>query len=230
MGQAVSARFVADEKVELVGAVDPGGMSDRIATSIDKLPLDLKADVALDFSTAQAVRENIEPCLKRGWDVLIGVTGLGEDDYRTFGGLALKYSRRVVLVPNFTIGMNILLKAAREAAKFFKHVEIIELHHDKKVDAPSGTAIHTAHLIAGERKPSLPPGGDSASRGLIVDGIPVHSVRLQGLLAHQEVIFGNEGEVLTIRHDTMERSAFMSGIYMAIEKLPSMESGFTIGF
>jgi 4-hydroxy-tetrahydrodipicolinate reductase len=142
--------------------------------------------------------------------------------------MASSYKRRVVLVPNFTIGMNVLLRAAKEAAGLFRHVEIIEMHHDRKVDAPSGTALFTARSIA-ENRPGIAPGGGQPSRGQIEKGIPIHSVRMQGLLAHQEVLFGNEGEVLTIRHDTTDRSAFMPGIYLAIERLPSLEPGFYMG-
>jgi 4-hydroxy-tetrahydrodipicolinate reductase len=242
MGRAISSRFLSDGKLQLVGMVDPAYPQETAGTLSDSahagppqvkdladLPDDLAADVALDFSTVAAVRGNIEPCLKRGWDVLVGVTGFEDDDHKRFESLAAKYRKRVVLVPNFTIGMNLLFRFAQEAARVFKHVEIIELHHDRKVDSPSGTAVHTARLIGRNRESTSPPGGSDASRGHLIDGIPVHAIRLQGLLAHQEVMFGNEGEVLTIRHDTMDRGAFMSGIYLAIEKLPALHAGFTVG-
>jgi 4-hydroxy-tetrahydrodipicolinate reductase len=236
MGASIASRFVSDAKVELVGAVDvaqqapTAGTAPPIVSKLGDLPATLRADMILDFSTASAVKENLEPCLKRGWDALIGVTGFSESEMDSFRSLATKYKRRVALVPNFTIGVNLLLRIAKEAARLFRHVEIIEMHHDRKVDAPSGTALYTARTIA-ENRTASPPGekGGQQSRGHVECGIPIHSVRMQGLLAHQEVLFGNEGEVLTIRHDTMDRSAFMPGIYLAIEKLPSLEPGFYVG-
>jgi 4-hydroxy-tetrahydrodipicolinate reductase len=242
MGRTIAGRFLADGKVDLVAAVDPaaegksvGGLAGTsiqgptIVADVADLPDSIVADIALDFSTAAASRLHIEHCLKRGWDILIGVTGFAENDYASFASLAEKYSRRVVVVPNFSLGVNLLLRFAQDAARVFGRVEIIELHHDKKTDAPSGTAIHTAGTIARARRPPPHRGPDDPSRGRSVDGIPVHAVRLPGLLAHQEVIFGGEGEVLTIRHDTTDRSAFLSGIYLAIEHMPSLPPGFVRG-
>lgn len=242
MGRAISSRFLTDGKVELVGAVDPFAAGENVgmlagietpgpvvAGAVDSLPDDLEADIVLDFSTADAVRKNIPECLNRGWDVLIGVTGFNDEDLKNFEMLADDTSRRVVLVPNFTIGVNLMMKFAREAATIFDRVEIIEMHHDRKADAPSGTALHTAKLIASEKKRPSALTPDDRSRGRIEDEIPVHAVRLPGLLAHQEVIFGSDGEALTIRHDTTDRSAFLTGIYLAIEKMPSLSPGFTRG-
>ncbi len=242
MGRAISARFLTDGRVDLVGACDPAGIGKStgalanvdidgptISASVENLPGDLTADIALDFSTPDGTRKNLPLCIERGWDVLIGVTGYSEKDIEIFNELSLKHSRRIVLVPNFTPGVNLMLKFAKEAAKFFNHVEIIELHHDKKTDAPSGTALHTAQLIGSNRVPEPPPGPDDRSRGRIENEIPIHAVRLPGLLAHQEILFGSEGEVLTIRHDTTDRSAFLSGIYLAIDKLPNLPPGFIKG-
>jgi len=234
MGRAITARFQADGKVELVGAVDPAGVGSEspgpaIVAALDHLPNDLRADIALDFSTASATRGHLEQCLSRGWDILIGATGFTGEDHAAFAALAEKHSRRVVLVPNFTLGINLLLRFARDAARVFERAEIIELHHDRKADAPSGTALHTAGLIAQSRNPSPPPGPDDPSRGRIAENVPVHAVRLPGLLAHQEVLFGGEGEVLTIRHDITDRSAFLSGIYLAIDRLPRLAPGLVKG-
>jgi 4-hydroxy-tetrahydrodipicolinate reductase len=137
--------------------------------------------------------------------------------------------RRVVIVPNFTLGVNLMLRILKDACKVYKNAEIIELHHDKKIDAPSGTAIHTSHLISQNMKPDIPPGAKDESRGKFVENIPVHAIRLPGLLAHQEVIFGGPGEVFTIRHDTTDRDAFLNGIYLAIENLEKLEPGLTVG-
>jgi 4-hydroxy-tetrahydrodipicolinate reductase len=242
MGRAIAARFLVDGKVDLAGAVDSVEIGSNIgdltgcetagpaiAASVDDLDSNLKADIVLDFSTVEGNRSNLEACLKRGWDVLIGVTGFTEDDTRKFSEASGKYKKRIVLVPNFTPGVNLMLRFAKEASKVFERVEIIELHHDKKVDAPSGTALHTAKLISDARtKPdALTP--EDRSRGRIEDGIPIHAVRLPGLLAHQEILFGSDGEVLTIRHDTTDRGAFLSGIYLAIEKMPGLEPGFVKG-
>ncbi|MCX6645240.1 MAG: 4-hydroxy-tetrahydrodipicolinate reductase [bacterium] len=245
MGRVIAGRFLTDGKVALVGAVDPNGAGEKIGKpaginfeslevvrSINDLPADIKADVVLDFSVADATRANIKACLERGWDVIIGATGFNEDDHRLFKELAEKYSKRIVLVPNFTPGINLLLKIAEMAARIFPKAEIIEMHHDRKLDAPSGTAIHTAKIISEARKEGKITdlsGTEDRSRGRIENGIPIHAVRLPGLLAHQEVIFGSEGEVLTIRHDTTDRGAFLTGIYLAIERLEELKPGFTVG-
>jgi len=242
MGRAVAFRFLKDGILEVVGAVDPdaagqpvgslvgvGDAGPTIVANAIELPKDLDADIALDFSLPDGTRSNLEPCLEKGMDALIGVTGFSHDDLSRFAELAEKHSRRVVLVPNFTLGVNLMLRFAREASRVFKRVEIIELHHDRKADAPSGTALHTARLIASERTPLESPTPKDRSRGRIEQEIPIHAVRLPGLLAHQEVIFGSDGEVLTIRHDTTDRSAFVTGIYLAIEKLPNLEPGFVTG-
>ena len=229
MGKAISARFKVDKRIELAALIDPAGEEPDILPSLESLPHNFHADLALDFSTVQATRAHAETCLKRGWDLLIGVTGFEESDIARFKNLAEAYQRRIVVVPNFSIGVNLLFKFASQAAKFFTHVEIIEMHHDKKVDAPSGTAVYTARIIGAEKVGSEPPNPEDRSRGKLIEGVPVHAVRLQGLLAHQEVMLGNEGEVLTIRHDTTDRTAFLKGIYLAIENMDKLPPGFKLG-
>jgi len=219
MGVTISGRFLTDGKIELVGACDVAGVgnpagdegSPLIVRSVKDLPADLEADLVLDFSNPEGTRENLALIMERGWDLLIGATGHTVEDIENLTKAAEKYSRRIVLVPNFTPGVNLMFKFAKMASRVFKDVEIIEMHHEKKLDAPSGTALHTAKLIGDEKN------------------IPIHSVRLPGLLAHQEVIFGSEGEVLTIRQDTIDRGAFLSGIYLAIEKMEDLEAGFVMG-
>jgi len=242
MGVAVSAKFLTDGKVKLVGACDlvdvgktVGSLSGLdidsplIVRSVNDLPDSLEVDVVLDFSKPDGIRENLNLIMERGWDLLIGATGHTEEDIEIFTKSADKYSRRIVLVPNFTLGVNLMLKFSSIAAKVFNDVEIIEMHHDKKVDAPSGTALHTARLIADASGKSEPPGLGDDSRGRIEENIPIHAIRLPGLLAHQEIIFGSDGEVLRIRHDTTDRAAFLSGIYLALSKIKTLPPGFTHG-
>ncbi|MFH1675853.1 MAG: 4-hydroxy-tetrahydrodipicolinate reductase [bacterium] len=242
MGRTVGRRFLVDKKVELAGAIDcacagkscgsiygidqPGP---DIMVKIEDLPNSIEADIALDFSVVENSEARIEACMVRGWDVLIGTTGFGESEKSAFIKLAEKYDRRIVLVPNFTLGVNLLMKFSEIAGGVFEHAEIIELHHDKKTDAPSGTSVRTANLIASGRDRPEPPGPLDPSRGKTVDNIPIHSVRLPGLIAHQEVIFGGEGEILTIRHDTTDRAAFLPGIYLAIDRINKLKPGFHIG-
>jgi len=242
MGRTVGKRFLIDKKVELVGAIDPAcaGKScgsiygidlpgPEITAKIENLPDTIKADIALDFSIVEKAVARIEACLVRGCDVLIGTTGFGEKEKSAFKKLSGKYGRRIVQVPNFTLGVNLLLKFSKMAGGIFEHAEIIELHHDKKADAPSGTSVRTANVISSGKDRAEPPGPTDASRGKKVDNIPIHSVRLPGLIAHQEVIFGGEGEILTIRHDTTDRAAFLPGIYLAIERIKNLKPGFHIG-
>ena len=242
MGKTIGSRFLNDGIVDYVGAID----ASEVGTPVGKLvnsaidgpiirsspgdfPENLEADMVLDFSTASAARNNLEPCLRRGWNYIIGATGFFEEDHMSMQLLAKKYSRRIVLVPNFTLGVNLMLRFVQDAARIYENVEIIELHHDKKVDAPSGTAYQTAHLIAEAGMSASPPNAEDKSRGKVIKNIPIHAVRLPGLLAHQEVLFGGEGEVLTIRHDTTDRNAFLGGIYLAIRKLPELNPGLTFG-
>jgi len=234
MGRTIGTRFVEDGIVELVAGFDPVNQDPvvgyiPIAESFDALPDNLEADLVLDFSTAEAAEGNIIKYLENGLDVIIGATGFDESDKLKFAGLAEKFKKRIVLVPNFTPGANLLMKFARDAARVFKNIEIIEMHHDRKIDAPSGTALHTAAMVNESGSRGAPPTPSDRSRGRIEGNVPVHAVRLPGLLAHQEILCGSEGEVLTIRHDTTDRSAFLSGIYLAIEKLPNLKPGFTTG-
>lgn len=245
MGRVIADRFTQDGRIRMVGLVDPAGVGGKFwdytgigvggpegYKAVREIPSNLEADVVVDFSVADGTRENVGPCLERGWDMIIGTTGFDEKDLRNFRELAEKHSRRVLLVPNFTLGVNLLMKMVEMAAKVFPKVEIIEMHHDRKLDAPSGTAIYTAKIISEARKAvEVREQGsmDDRSRGRDEDGIPIHAVRLPGLLAHQEVVFGSEGEVLTIRHDTTDRGAFLTGIYLAIERLNELPPGLEIG-
>jgi 4-hydroxy-tetrahydrodipicolinate reductase len=163
-------------------------------------------DAAVDFTTPEAVPANVRAALEQGVSCVVGTTGW---EPAALGALAAEKGLRLFVAPNFSLGAVLMMRFAAEAARHFESVEIVELHHPDKADAPSGTARRTADLI----------GGDPA----------IHSVRLPGLVAHQEVIFGGEGQLLTIRHDTTGRESFADGVLLALEKLPELPPGLTIG-
>ena len=163
-------------------------------------------DAAVDFTTPEAAPENVRAALEQGVSCIVGTTGW---DPQPLGALALERGLRLFVAPNFSIGAVLMMRFAQQAAVYFPRAEIIELHNEAKKDAPSGTAKATAELI----------GGDPA----------IHSVRLPGLVAHQEVIFGGEGQLLTIRHDTTARESFADGVLLALEKLPDLAPGLTLG-
>jgi len=164
------------------------------------------ADAAVDFTRPEAVEENVRVALEAGLPVVIGTTGF---DQERVGGLARAHELPVFYAPNFALGAVLMMRFAAEAGKVMAKAEIIELHHDQKLDAPSGTAKATAALLP--------------------DGTPIHSVRLPGLVAHQEVIFGGRGETLTIRHDTTSREAFVPGVLLALERIRDLPPGLTVG-
>jgi 4-hydroxy-tetrahydrodipicolinate reductase len=164
------------------------------------------ADAAVDFTRPEAVEENVRVCLEDGVPVVVGTTGF---DQERVAALARVHELPVFYAPNFALGGVLMMRFAAEAGKLMPHAEIIELHQDTKLDAPSGTAKATAELLPGET--------------------PIHSVRLPGLVAHQEVIFGARGQTLTIRHDTTSREAFVPGVLLALEKLRTLPPGLTVG-
>jgi 4-hydroxy-tetrahydrodipicolinate reductase len=166
-------------------------------------------DVAIDFTRPDAVRANVEACLGAGIPCVVGTSGIGPADLAAFDELARRRDIACLVVPNFAVGAVLMMRFAAEAAKYMPSAEIVELHHETKVDAPSGTASATAGLIPGD--------------------VPIHSVRLPGLVAHQEVLFGGHGQLLTIRHDTLSREAFVPGVLLALERLSALESGVTVG-
>ena len=166
-------------------------------------------DAAIDFTRPDAVRGNVEACLGGGIPCVVGTTGLGPDDLAAFDALAREQGITCFVAPNFAIGAVLMMRFAAEAARYMPSAEIIELHHETKVDAPSGTAKATAELIQGD--------------------VPIHSIRLPGLVAHQEVLFGGDGQLLTIRHDTLSREAFAPGVLLALERLPALPPGVTVG-
>ncbi|MEV4615629.1 4-hydroxy-tetrahydrodipicolinate reductase [Kitasatospora sp. NPDC049258] len=194
------------------------------------------AQVAVELTHPDSVMANLDFCLRQGIHVVTGTTGWTEERLATVRGLLAQSPRTGLLIaPNFSIGAVLAMQFAQQAAKYFESVEVVELHHDRKADAPSGTATRTAQLIAAARdKAGLPRQSDPTTHGLPgargadVDGVPVHSVRLRGLLAHQEVLFGDAGETLTLRHDSLHHSSFMPGILLGVRTVVD-RPGLTLG-
>ncbi|KOP28001.1 dihydrodipicolinate reductase [Hapalosiphon sp. MRB220] len=190
----------------------------------------MQPGVIVDFTHPDSVYDNIRSAIAYGIRPVVGTTGLSPEQIRDLTDFADKASTGCLLIPNFSIGMVLLQQAAVTASQYFDHVEIIELHHNQKADAPSGTAIQTAQMLAEMGKTFNPaivketeklPG----SRGSIADeGIRIHSIRLPGLIAHQEVIFGAPGQIYTLRHDTSDRAAYMPGVLLAIRKVLELKS------
>jgi 4-hydroxy-tetrahydrodipicolinate reductase len=196
--------------------------------------VDAKTDVVIDFTHPDVVMDNLKFLIDNGIHAVVGTTGFTDERLSEVKAwLADKPDVAVLIAPNFAIGAVLSMRFAQQAARFFESVEVIELHHPHKADAPSGTAARTARLIAEARK-DLPPNPDATStglegaRGADVDGIPVHSVRLAGLIAHQEVLFGTEGETLTIRHDSLDRTSFVPGVLLAVRRVHE-HPGLTVG-
>ena len=166
-------------------------------------------DAALDFTRPDAVRANVGRCLEAGVPCVVGATGLGQADLAALDELGCERDVACFVAPNFAVGAVLMMRFAAEAARYLPRAEIVELHHETKLDAPSGTARATAEALGGE--------------------VPIHSVRLPGLVAHQEVLLGGEGQVLTIRHDTLSREAFVPGVLLALDRLSSLPPGLTVG-
>ena len=194
------------------------------------------ADVAVELTVPDASPDNVRHCVERGVHVVVGTTGWDDDRLDALRAqLEQSPEVGVLIAPNFAIGAILMMQFARQAARFYESVEVIELHHPAKVDAPSGTAARTARLIAGAREeaglgevPDATTHDPEGARGARVDGIPVHAVRLRGLVAHQEVLFGGVGEMLTIRHDSFDRVSFMPGVLEGVRQV-ARHPGVTVG-
>ncbi|WP_431239672.1 4-hydroxy-tetrahydrodipicolinate reductase [Mycolicibacterium aichiense] len=195
---------------------------------------DSDTEVVIDFTHPDVVMDNLKFLIDNGIHAVVGTTGFTDERLDTVRSwLADRPESAVLIAPNFAIGAVLSMHFAQKAAPYFESVEVIELHHPHKADAPSGTATRTARLIAEARK-GLPPNPDATStglegaRGADVDGVPVHSIRLTGLVAHQEVLFGTLGETLTIRHDSLDRTSFVPGVLLAVRQVAN-RAGLTIG-
>jgi 4-hydroxy-tetrahydrodipicolinate reductase len=227
MGSQVLAAVAATDGMEPSAQVDAGD---------DREPL-RACDVVVDFTHPDAVMGNLQWCVGRGLATVVGTSGVSGDrlaELRQW--LAGAPQVRVLVVPNFSVGAVLMMRFAEQAARFFPAAEIIELHHAGKADAPSGTASRTAAMIAGARTaaglgaaPDATVSELAGARGALVEGVRVHSVRLAGLVAHQEVLLGGTGEVLTIRHDSLDRSSFMPGVVAAIRGIAALPPGLTVG-
>jgi 4-hydroxy-tetrahydrodipicolinate reductase len=246
MGQEVLKALTPQEGFQIVAAVDrheigrparelvgPNGpdlvIEDRLGPALDRSP----ADVIVDFSHHSVAPTHAETAAKRGASFVIGCTGLGNDDIAMLRGTCTEFKVSGMYVPNFAIGAVLMMKFAELAARWLPDAEIIELHHDRKEDAPSGTAMLTAEKIqaartSAPRKLPKPFFKVEGARGGLAHEVPVHSIRLPGLLAHQEVIFGGPGETLTIRHDSLDRAGFMNGVRLAARQVRSLD-GLVIG-
>jgi 4-hydroxy-tetrahydrodipicolinate reductase len=226
VGVAMCAAVRDAADLELSAEVDAG---DPLSSFTDSA-----TEVVIDFTHPDAVMDNLEFLIGNGIHAVVGTTGFTDsrlDQVRSW--LIDNPTTGVLIAPNFAIGAVLSMHFAQKAAPYFESAEVIELHHPQKADAPSGTATRTAKLIAEARK-GLPPNPDATgtglpgARGADVDGIPVHSIRLTGLVAHQEVLFGTMGETLTIRHDSLDRTSFVPGVLLAVRQI-AQRPGLTIG-
>ena len=219
MGSEVVKAIEAAEGLALVAALDMGDSLEQLKGSA--------AHVVVDFTTPDSVMANLEFLIDNGINVVVGTTGFDDSKLATVKGwLAANPSVGVLIAPNFAIGAVLMMEFAAKAARYFESAEVIELHHPAKVDAPSGTAARTAELMGAARKeaglgamPDATTTSLDGARGAVVAGIPVHSVRARGLVAHQEVLFGGLGETLTIRHDSIDRAGFMPGVILGVRKI-----------
>jgi 4-hydroxy-tetrahydrodipicolinate reductase len=228
MGATVVDAVNAAEGMQVVAALDEGdGLSDLVSAS---------CQVVVDFTTPEVVMGNVHFAIDHGMHCVVGTTGFDESRLTQVRAWAdVQPDVGILIAPNFSIGAVLMMRLSTLAAPFFESVEVIELHHPDKVDAPSGTAAHTARSIAAARAKTamgaMPDATSSSlegARGAKVDQVPVHSVRLRGLVAHQEVLFGGPGETLTIRHDSLDRSCFMPGVVLAVRsvaKFPGVHVG-----
>ena len=245
MGQAVLKAVQEADGLELVGAVDIKGGADTgslvglpangifVETDLEALLARKKPEVMVDFTRPDVVFGNVMTALAHKTSPVVGTTGLSDEQKAEIAKAAEENDTPAFIAPNFAIGAVLLMVMSRQAAKYMPDVEIIELHHDKKLDAPSGTAIQTAAMIAEVRKAHKQGNPDEfekleGARGADYEGMHIHSVRLPGYVAHQEVIFGGLGQTLTIRHDSMNRESFMPGVVLAAKKVRSLE-GLTVG-
>ncbi|GAA2544257.1 4-hydroxy-tetrahydrodipicolinate reductase [Winogradskya consettensis] len=223
---------------EACKAIEAAGDLELVATVVrgDKLEDTTDADVLVDLTTPDAVMDNLRWAIDRGIHAVVGVSGFDEQRLgQVRAWLADRPEVGVLIAPNFGIGAVLMMQFAARAAKYFESAEIIEQHHPRKLDAPSGTASHTARLIGAARaEAGLGPMPDatkeemSGARGTEIDGVRVHSIRAAGLVAHQEVLFGTTGETLTIRHDSLDRSSFMPGVLLGVRTIQS-RPGLTVG-
>ena len=228
MGQEVCRAIKATNDLELVAEIDLNDSIEILKSS--------KAEVIVDFTTPEVVMENLKFAIENGIHAVVGTTGFDDTRLDTLKNLLTANPKIGMLIaPNFGLGAVLMMQFAKSAAKYFESAEIIELHHPEKVDAPSGTASRTAELINEARReanlgkmPDKTAKSLDGARGAKIGEVSIHSVRLRGLVAHQEVLFGDKGELLTIRHDSLDRSGFMPGVLVGVREV-SLNPGLTVG-
>jgi len=238
MGQETIRAVSKESDIELAGVIDVFGVGEKrtidgkeymISGKIEEIQD--KVDVFIDFTGPQSVLKNAQSVINLGKNLIIGSTGLSNEDIENLKKMTEEKNVNVMIVPNFTIGALLMMEFAKKAAYYLNEVEIIEYHHPAKLDAPSGTAIKTAKLIKEVKAKRPEVKGEElikGARGAAIDDINIHSVRLNGYLASQEVIFGGLGQILTIRHDSVNRESFMPGVLLSIRKIREIR-GFMYG-
>ncbi|KRL01220.1 4-hydroxy-tetrahydrodipicolinate reductase [Liquorilactobacillus capillatus] len=236
MGNTASHMVIDHKDFELVGVFDPRATEKTLGENLEFKGIDVPvyskvadiasstADVWIDFTSPTSVYENVKFAIENGISPVVGTTGMTDEQVNELQKLAKAKKIGGLIAPNFGISAVLLMQFAQQAAKYFPNVEIIEMHHDNKLDAPSGTAINTAKLIAEVRAPKQQGNPQeketlAGARGANYEGMHIHSVRLPGYVAHEQVLFGSEGEALTIRQDSFDRSSFMSGVAVAVAKV-----------
>jgi 4-hydroxy-tetrahydrodipicolinate reductase len=224
MGREACAAIEADEDLELAARVGRGDSLDSLSGCA----------VAVDLTTPDAVAGNVRHLIDTGIHGVVGTSGLTPDDLGVLDEAARLRDVRVLVAPNFAVGAVVMMTLAAKAAPYFQSAEIVERHHARKVDAPSGTSLRTAQLMnAGRLIPWDAASGEGESirgaRGGDADGVRIHSLRMSGSVAHQEVILGGTGETLTIRHDSLDRASFMPGILLSVKRVASLPPGVTVG-
>ncbi len=240
MGREVCRAVLAEKDLRLVAAVDRACAGQSLASLIgeDSTTLTIQpelgamveagAQVMVDFTQPGSAYSDALFALENGIHAVVGTTGMTEDELTGLQNQAAGAKANILIAPNFALGAVLMMLFAQQAAHYLPVCEIIELHHDRKLDAPSGTSLRTAQMIAEGRSESVTAGEEPTSRGLGVEGLRIHSVRLPGLVAHQEVIFGGAGQSLTIRHDSYDRSSFMPGVVYAVRNIGE-HPGLTVG-
>ena len=245
MGQLVARAVTDDPGLVLAAAIDRAHVGEALGPRLGRTDVEVPisdgpdalvsagVEVAVDFTHPDVVLDHVGYCIAHGIHAVVGTSGFDADRLARLRGLLDEGSgtANVVVAPNFALGAVLMERFAAQAAEHIPDVEIVELHHDGKADAPSGTAIATARRIArarGDGAGAPRPGDASPARGQDVEGVRVHAIRLPGLIAHQEVLFGGPGETLTIRHDTTDRTAFLPGVLLAIRKVATTP-GLTVG-
>lgn len=242
MGMEAVHTVMKNECMELVAVLDykqvgetladlgcfPQNYNAPVFTDFDKMVNDTEPEVLIDLTNPHAVYEHTKKALLRNVRPVIGTTGFTDEQLEELTLLAAEKKVGCIIAPNFAIGAILMMKFAKEAAKYLPDVEIIEMHHDQKLDAPSGTGLKTAQMIAEVRSPKgqgHPEEKETiqGARGADYEGMRIHSVRLPGLVAHQQVLFGGEGQLLTIRHDSLHRGSFMSGVAFSVKEVIKME-------